>query len=116
MWAASAAAGVGASVVLAVHYGRAWAEGTCTPSGDCPGVNASLTRYLLLVLGVALGALVALIGARVPRAWLVAPVAFALQGSAMFVVEHADGFWLPLWLDVIVGAATWSATVLLVST
>ena len=26
----------------------------------------------------------------------------------MFVVEHADGFWLPLWLDTIIGAAIWS--------
>lgn len=106
---------VGAGVVLGVHYGRAWADGTCTPSGDCLGVNASLRRHLLLAVGVVLLSAIALIVARVRRAWLVLPIAFALQGGVMFVVEHADGFWLPLWLDTIIGAATWGVAAALLS-
>jgi len=106
---------VGAGVVLGVHYGRAWADGTCTAFGDCLGVNASLRRYLLLVAAVVLLSAIALIVARVSRAWLVLPIAFALQGAVMFVVEHADGFWLPMWLDTMIGAATWGVAAALLA-
>ena len=56
---------------------------------------------------VPLAAVVALTVLRVRRAWLFVPLAFVIQGVAMYVLEHADGFWLPLWLDICVGAATW---------
>lgn len=106
---------VGAGVVLGVHYGRAWADGSCTSSGDCLGVNASLQRHVLLAVAMVLLSATALIVARVSRAWLVLPTAFALQGTVMFVVEHADGFWLPLWLDTMIGAGTWGIAAALVS-
>ena len=102
-------AAVGAAIVMAVHYGRDWADGTCARSSDCLSANASIQRNMLLAIAVALAPLVLLWLLRVHRAWLVVPVAFVVQGFVMFVVEHADGFWLPLWLDVIIGAATWSA-------
>ena len=37
------------------------------------------------------------------RALFIVPAAFAAQGLLMFVVEHADGYWLPLPLNVVIG-------------
>ena len=96
------AATVGASVVLAVHYGRGWAEGVTLSA------NASNQRDVVLAVCVVAGSFALLALGRVRR-WRQVPfLAFPLQGAAMFVLEHSDGFWLPLWLDLIVGAATWA--------
>jgi hypothetical protein len=59
-------------------------------------------------------AVVAVAAARVRRSWIVVPVALVLQGVAMLVVEHADGFWLPLWLDMIIGMVAWALAASLV--
>lgn len=101
-------AACGASVVVAVHYGRQWADGTCADPTDCNG-DAVLQWNAFVAVVVPLAAVLMLTVLRVRRAWLLVPVAFVLQGVAMYVLEHTDGFWLPLWLDVCVGATSWAA-------
>jgi hypothetical protein len=105
------AAALGAGVVLAVHYGRPLAEST---PNDCPSFSECLGSALrgdaLLGLAVVAACLISLLVVIGARALLVVPVAFALQGLLMLVVEHVDGFWLPLPLDLVLGAISWAST------
>jgi hypothetical protein len=48
------------------------------------------------------------------RGFVLVPLAFGAQSVSVFVIEMLDGFWLPLWLSMFVGALTWVATLLLV--
>jgi hypothetical protein len=49
------------------------------------------------------------------RALFIVPAAFVVQGLLMFSLEHLDGYWMPLPLDVLVGTASWAGTFLVVS-
>ena len=104
------AASVGAGVVLAVHFARPWAENTpgdCQTFGDC--ADPMIGRYVALAFMVVAATLVVMALSFGVRALFMVPAAFATQGLLMFVVEHADGFWLSLPLDVVIGAASWAA-------
>jgi hypothetical protein len=108
-----AAAAVGAGVVFAVHFARPWAERTphdCGTFADC--ANPVVGRYLVLAVIVVLASLVVMVLSCKRRALLVVPVAFATQGLLMLLVEHADGYWLPLPLDLLLAASCWAATAL----
>jgi hypothetical protein len=109
-WGTAVCAAFGAGVVFAVHYGRQWADGTCNALGDCTGADTVINRNLMLAIGVPIAALLVLVACRVRRACLIVLVAFVCQAGVMFAVEHADGFWLPLWLDIVIGAVTWAAS------
>lgn len=104
------AAALGAGVVLAVHFGRSLAEGTpvsCNVSEDCLG--KALGSDFGLALGILVACLVPLLLLIGWRALIAVPAALVAQGVVMFAVEHLDGFWLPLPLDVSVGMLCWAA-------
>jgi hypothetical protein len=111
-WGTAVCTASGAGVVIAIHYGRQWADGTCNAVGDCTDADTVLQQNLLVAVAVPIAALLVLVACRVRRAFLVALVAFVCQGEVMFAVEHADGFRLPLWLDLGIGGVTWAAAAL----
>ena len=96
--------------MLAVHFARPWAEitpGDCRTFGDC--TDQTIGRYLALAFLVVVASLVVVTLSFGVRALFIVPAAFATQGLLMYLVEHADGYWLPLPLDVVIGAASWAA-------
>ena len=104
---------VGTGVVLAVHFGRPWMENSspdCPTVGDCLGHAVQEELTLALILGAA--SLVVMLFLFRVRALLVVPVAFATQGVTMLLVSYLDGYWMPLPLDMFIGAACWAGTAL----
>ena len=98
------AALLGASLPLAVRVGRTWAEHRSSDLGVA--IAGDVTAAFVIATGCLV---IVSIVAGVRRAAAVVAAAFVLEGSLMLLVEHLDGFWFPLALDMVVGAVSWAA-------
>jgi hypothetical protein len=110
------AALVGAGVVLAVHFGRPWAEHRspdCKEFSDC--LDSALRGDALLAVMIAAGCFIILGLVLRGRVAVALPFALVVQGALMFIVERLDGYWLPLSVDVLLGAVSWAVVAVLVT-
>ena len=101
---------VGVSLTLMTPSLRRWAEG-----GFGQPLELTVRRYLVILVLVPVLSYVVLLIMKVRRPLRMLLIALVLQGAALWGVERADGYRLPVWLDLAAAVIAWCSAWLVVS-
>jgi hypothetical protein len=103
----------GVGVVLAVRYGRHWAENTphdCRTFSDCS--DPFILRWFALALMVGTASVIVMALLFGLRALLVVPVSLLAQGLVMLLVAYANDYSVPPILEFFIAAGCWGGIAL----